>query len=235
VFAADTQGVSGLAFGPADRLYACGGGSRRIVAYDPSAQRSVVIANANGSDLVVLPDGSGYYTDPDNKKVWHFTPAGQQTSVDDGIPSPSGIAVSPDHTLLTVADKAGRFTWSFQVQQPQGALVHKQQYGYLHVPDETITSSSGETILSGADGMAVDSEGRLYVATRVGLQVLDQPGRVHLILRKPNDGWLGDVVFGGSARDTLYVRCGDGIYKRRVKAQGVNSWQPPVTPPKPQL
>lgn len=226
VFAENTDKANGLMFGPDGKLYACANGVQQIVRYDVAGQRETVVSDAECNDLVLLADGSGYYTDPANKRVWRFTADGQKSLADEGIERPNGIVVSPDQTLLTVADTAGRFTYSFQIQ-PDGALAHKQPYGYLHVPDETSQS--------GADGMAVDTEGRLYVTSRVGLQVLDQPGRVHLILSKPNAGWLSNVIFGGPERDTLYVTCGEGIYKRRVKAVGVNSWQPPVTPPKPQL
>ena len=39
---------------------------------------------------------------------------------------------------------------------------------------------------SGADGMRVDRDGRLYVATRMGIQVCDQAGRVNCIIPTPN-------------------------------------------------
>lgn len=225
-FAEQTDGANGLMFGPDGKLYACANGVKQIVRYDAAGQRETVVSDAECNDLVVLSDGSGYFTDPKNKRVWRFTADGQKRLADEGIERPNGIIVSPDQTLLTVADTAGRFTYSFQIQ-PDGALAHKQPYGYLHVPDETSQS--------GADGMTVDTEGRLYVTSRVGLQVLDQPGRVHVILSKPNSGWLSNAVFGGAEGDTLYVTCGEGVYKRRLKAKGVNPWQPPSLPPKPQL
>ncbi|MFV0441986.1 MAG: SMP-30/gluconolactonase/LRE family protein [Planctomycetaceae bacterium] len=226
VFAEHTDKANGLMFGPDGKLYACANGAKQIVRYAMDGQRETVVSDAESNDLVVLADGTGYYTDPGNKKVWRFTADGKKSLADEGIEKPNGIIVSPDQTLLTVADTNGRFTWSFQIQA-DGKLAYKQTYGYLHVSDATSQS--------GADGMAVDTEGRTYVTTRVGLQVLDQPGRVHLILSKPNTGWLSNVVFGGPELDTLYVTCGEGIYKRKIKAKGVNPWQPPVTPPKPQL
>lgn len=226
VFAENTDKANGLMFGPDGKLYACANGVRQIVRYDSRGERETVVEDAPCNDLVVLADGSGYFTDPANKKVWRFDADGRKLLADEGIEKPNGIIVSPDQTLLTVADTSGRFTWSFQIQ-PDGSLAHKQTYGHLHVPDDTHQS--------GADGMAVDSEGRLYVASRVGLQVLDQLGRVHLILNKPGEGWLSNVVFGGPERDTLYATCGEGIYKRRIKARGVNPWQKPVAPPKPAL
>jgi sugar lactone lactonase YvrE len=106
-------------------------------------------------------------------------------------------------------------------------LKHKQVYGHLHLPDET-----GQ---SGADGMAVDTEGRTYVTTRVGLQVLDQLGRVHVIIRKPQAAWLSNVVFAGKNGDILYVTCGDKVYRRKVNATGVTPWKAAVKPPKPRL
>jgi gluconolactonase len=39
---------------------------------------------------------------------------------------------------------------------------------------------------AGADGMKVDTAGRLYVATRLGIQVADQAGRVNIILPLPS-------------------------------------------------
>ena len=38
------------------------------------------------------------------------------------------------------------------------------------------------------DGMTVDSEGYLYVATRYGIQICDQAGRVNAIIAKPQPG-----------------------------------------------
>lgn len=226
LFAENTDKANGLMFGPDGKLYACANGVKQIVRYDMTGQRETVVEEAECNDLVILADGSGYYTDPGNKKVWRFTADGQKSLADEGIAKPNGIIVSPDQTLLNVADTDGRFTWSFQIQS-DGTLAHKQTYGYLHVPDETSQS--------GADGMTVDTEGRLYITTRVGLQVLDQPGRVHLILSKPNSGWLSNVVLGGPEGDVLYVTCGEGIYQRKIKAKGSNPWQPPIAPPKPQL
>ncbi|QDT34320.1 SMP-30/gluconolactonase/LRE family protein [Thalassoglobus polymorphus] len=225
-FAENSPGVNGLMFGPDGKLYACQNGNKQIVRYTMSGEMEAVCKGVESNDLVVLHDGSGYFTDPNNKKVWRFSPDGKTSVVDTGIERPNGVIVSPDQTLLTVSDTAGRFTYSFQIQ-PDGKLAHKQAYGHLHLPDSTGNS--------GADGMTVDTEGRLYVTTRQGLQVLDQPGRVHLIIDKPQDGWLSNVVFGGKNFDTLYVTCGDKVFKRRVKATGVQPWKAPVKPPKPRL
>lgn len=227
VFAENTGGTNGLMFGPDGLLYGVARDDEQIVSYHPdSGERTVILRNAPGNDCVVLSRGDGYYTDPANHCIWHVDQDGMRTLVDEGIDRPNGLICSPDQTLLWVADSTGRFLYSFQIQ-PDGSLRYKQQYGHLHIPDERLAS--------GADGMAVDTEGRVYVATHVGLQVLDQLGRVHLILDRPQRKKLSNVVFGGEDFDTLYVTCTDKVYRRKVKARGVNPWQPPVAPPKPGL
>ena len=85
--------------------------------------------------------------------------------MDAGIEFPNGVIASPDQTLLLVSDTKGRFTYSFQIQ-PDGKLTDKQEYGHVHLADGERTS--------GADGMTVDTEGRVYLTSRVGLQIFDQ-------------------------------------------------------------
>lgn len=226
VFAENTAGANGLMLGPDGWLYACRNRAKQIVRYSPEGQMEIVVRDAPSNDLVVLPEGGGYYTDPDNHKVWHVAHDGQRTVVDEGLEFPNGVMTSADGTLLFVADTRDRFVYSYQVQSG-GTLAYKQKYGYLHIPDDQPDS--------GADGMAVDTQGRLYVTTRMGLQVLDQLGRCHLILTKPDSGWLSNVTFGGPELDTLYVTCGPRVYRRRIQATGVIPSRGPVKPPKPGL
>lgn len=225
VFATDSGGANGLMFGPDGKLYACEGNTGIVARYSMDGTKDVFLEGIRGNDIVVLNDGSGYVTEPAAKKIWHFKPDGSTTVVDEGIERPNGIIVSPDQTALTVSDTSGRFCWSFRIQ-PDGTLAHRQEYGWLHVTDH---------LKSSADGMAVDTEGRTYVTTALGVQVLDQPGRVHLIIRKPQDAWLSNVVFAGPKRDLLYATCGDKVYRRRLLATGVDPWEKPVQPPKPRL
>jgi sugar lactone lactonase YvrE/enterochelin esterase-like enzyme len=226
VFAEDTHGANGLKFGTDGKLYACQDGARQIGRYDEAGKVEAVVTDVNSNDLILLNNNTGYFTDPTNHKVWWFNTAGEKKVVDEGLGFPNGLAVSTDQTFLTVADTQARFTHNYLIQ-PDGTLTAKQEYGWLHTPDETTQS--------GADGMAVDADNRLYVTTRMGLQVLDQPGRVHVILPMPTRGWLANVAFGGAEKDTLYVFVSDKVFSRKVKAKGLNAAEPPFAPPKPQL
>ena len=224
-FVKDSGGASGLMLGPDKKLYACQNSAKKIVRYSLDGKLEVLVDNAPCNDLVVYQSGI-YYTDPANKKLFHVSLDGVRQEVDSGISYGNGLIVSPDQTLLHVADSDGRFTYSFQIQ-PDGKLAYKQEYGYLHTPDATSRSS--------ADGMAMDSNGYLYVATTLGIQIIDQPGRVNQIISKPQSAFLSNIKFGGPKRNYLYATSSDKVYRRKINATGVASWEPPVKPPKPGL
>ena len=150
--------VSGLRIGPDGRLYAAQGGTKRIVAYDLATGAETVIAeDVPSNDLAIGSNGNIYVTDFPNKQVWLITPAGDKRVVDTGLLKPNGITLSPDQTLLLVADSASQFVYSFQIQ-PDGSLTNKQPYYHLHLVEGVAES--------GADGMAVDRNGSLYVTSR---------------------------------------------------------------------
>ena len=65
--------------------------------------------------------------------------------------------------------------------QADGTPVDKQPYIYVH-------HMPGAPHDSGAAGMTVDTEGRIYMATTLGIQVFDQLGKCHGILRLPGEG-----------------------------------------------
>ncbi len=224
-FVSGSEGANGLMFGPEGWLYACQTKTGKIVRYDSDAKMEVFLEEASANDIVLLP-GGGYYTDPDHQRVCFFDWDGNQKVVDEGLAFPNGVVVSPDQTLLMVSDTRDRFTYSYQIQ-PNGDLKFRQKYGHLHRRD-------GDRDC-GSDGMAVDRDGRTYVTTRNGLQVMDALGRVHLILRKPQPGWMSNVVFGGVDRNWLYVTCQNAVYRRKVKTQGFDSVASPFKPPRPGL
>jgi sugar lactone lactonase YvrE len=74
----------------------------------------------------------------------------------------------------------------------------------------------------------------LYVATRLGLQVCDQAGRVNCIIPTPN-GKVSNLCFGGENFDTIFATCGDRVYQRKVKVKGAHGFQQPIKPAPPRL
>lgn len=230
VFAEDTGKANGLMFGPDGRLYACANGRKQVVAYDEGGRASVIAEGLESNDLCVARNGNIYVTDPPNRQVWLITPKGEKRVVDTndkaGLAFPNGVRLTPDQSLLLVADMRGRFVWSYHIQ-PDGSLVAKQPYHHLRLPDDKMES--------GADGMTLDSKGRLYVTTHLGLQFCDQAGRVNGIIASPQRKWLANAVFGGAGFDELFVCCSDKVFKRRTTVKGVRSADAPLKPEKPRL
>jgi sugar lactone lactonase YvrE/enterochelin esterase-like enzyme len=220
LFLDGTKGANGQAFGPDGRLYAVASGANQVVAYGDDGSRTVIAEGFRGNDLVVGHNGGIYVTNPSSNpnepsKVWFINSSGEKREVDTGLRFANGVTLSPDQSLLYVAESRSHWVYSYQVQ-PDGSLKFKQRYYHLHVPD---TADDG-----GADGLRVDRDGRLYVATRLGIQVCDQAGRVNCIIPTPN-GRVANLCFGGENFDTLFATCGDRVYKRKVKVQGANAFQ----------
>ncbi|MGH9308124.1 MAG: SMP-30/gluconolactonase/LRE family protein [Vicinamibacterales bacterium] len=226
MFAENTNRGNGMMFGPDGRLYVGATATKQIVAYDPSGRMTVLVEDVASNDLAVNVKGDMYFTDTPGKKVWFLPKGGKARVVDEGIENPNGVLFSPDQTLLYVSDYVGQLSWVFQIQ-PDGSLAHKQRYFYLHMPDAATRSS--------ADGMAVDADGRVYIATSLGVQVFDQIGKCHAIIPAPQPGALSNVEFGGANMDEMYVTNGDKVFKRKTKVKGVVSFRAPIKPAPPRL
>jgi sugar lactone lactonase YvrE len=222
-------GANGQAFGSDGRLYAVAGMAGQLLAFDQDGKSTAIAEGIRGNDLVVGHRGAIHVTQPgeggEPSVVWHVDPSGEKRVVDRGLKYANGITLSHDQSLLYVADYASQWVYSYQIQ-PDGSLAHKQRYDHLHVPDDADDS--------GADGMCVDREGRLYVATRMGVQVCDQAGPVNGIIPAPN-GVVSNVRFGGEDFHTLFATCGDRVYRRRLKVAGAQAYQPPIMPAPPRL
>jgi gluconolactonase len=227
----NTHRTNGQAFGPDGRLYTVAAGAQQVLAFDAEGKSTVIAEGFAGNDVVVAHNGNVYVTNPpagasnEPSKVWLIKPDGTKQVVDTGVRFANGVTLSPDQSLLYVADYRSHWIYSYVIQ-PDGTLAYKQRYFWLHEPD-TIDQSS-------ADGMKVDREGRLYVATALGVQICDQPGRVHGIIPTPN-GRITNLTFGGEKFDTLYATCVDKVYKRKLNTTGAHAWAAPNKPPVPRL
>jgi sugar lactone lactonase YvrE/enterochelin esterase-like enzyme len=230
IFLSDTKNGDGQAFGPDGRLYAAAAATSQVLAYDEGGKASVIASGFRGNDLVVRHDGGIYVTHPawsgsGTSQIWYIDPKGAKRVVDRGLKFSNGVALSPDQSLLFVSDSRTHWVYSYQIQ-PDGSLANKQKFYHLHVPDTADDS--------GADGMRTDRDGRLYVATRLGIQVCDQAGRVNCIVPPPN-GKIANLCFGGKDFDTLFACCGDRLFKRKLKIKGALSFQAPTKPRRPRL
>jgi len=223
----NTDGAHGLMFGPDDRLYVCQHDRKRMIAYTRDGNESVVVEGVAMHHLAVTQRNEVYFSEAPNHHIWFVDAHGSKRVVSSEVDWPTSVRLSADQSLLVADDPRRKWVWSFQVQ-PDGSLANGQPFYRLETSDNSSQSD--------ADGVAFDSEGFLYVATALGIQVCDQPGRVAAIINKPQgagEDLLG-VVFGGPNMQWLYATDGNKMYRRQIKRQGVVPWNP-VKPPMPHL
>lgn len=213
LFVENSQKTNGLMFGPGGKLFGCAGGARQIVAYDTAGKPEVIADEVDSNDLVVTRKGAIFFTDPAGGRVWYISPQREKRVVAEGI-KPNGLILTPDEGSLVVTESQSPILWTYRVEL-DGSLTAKEPY---YGPLRLANGQPGP----GSDGMTVDTVGRLYVTTRVGLQMFDPTGRMGGVIHKPlADRPLSNVCFGGPKLNILYVTAGDKVFRRQTQATGV--------------
>ncbi|MGC4055270.1 MAG: SMP-30/gluconolactonase/LRE family protein [Paludibaculum sp.] len=208
----DSHGCHGIAFGPDGRLYAGQHDRKRLVAYSSDGTESVVSEGVQSHHLTVTARNEIYLSQPPIHVVWLVKPDGTRRVVHEGMEWPRGVRASNSQPLLAVADSRTPWVWSFQIAR-DGSLLNGKQFCRLD-------SGGGPTDVD-SGGMVFDSEGFLYVATKLGVQVCDPQGRIRAIVSPPGAGDLTNVFFGGPGLQWLYVTEMDRIYRIRTKRRGL--------------
>ncbi|MFK8111789.1 MAG: SMP-30/gluconolactonase/LRE family protein, partial [Rubripirellula sp.] len=225
-FIDDMPGVSALMFDQAGVMYCARNKAKTVTRVTSDGKRTDIASGVSCNDLVVLDHGI-YFTGPVEEKIWYLPHGGKPIAAGKGPSLPNGLIVTPDRRFLLVVDAGGRYVWSYRIGEG-GKLEYGQKYSYIHSPQDEMKT--------GADGATMTADGQLLVATKLGIQIFDQPGRTHLILRRPKrTGRLSNCVFAGDNMDVLYATSGTSVYRRKTKLKGIAPWQDPVAPPKPRL
>ncbi len=232
LFNGDSKKANGEAFDPQGRLLSVSMKDPRVLRHEADGTLTVLAEGIAGNDIVVAHNGDIYLTNPppdssnEASKLWLIRPDGTRQVVDTGaVKYMNGVTLSPDQSLLYVDDYRSHWIYAYSVQ-PDGTLANKQRFDWLNVADSDDQSN--------ADGLRCDRDGLLYVATRLGIQICDQTGKVQCIVPTPNRR-VSNLVFGGAHFDTLYATCGDKVFRRKLHKTGANAWDAPNKPPKPHL
>jgi gluconolactonase len=229
VLPTDAKKASGTSFDTDGKRTVVAGGTMQVIKYDEKENATIVADSIKGNDIVVAKNGNMYITAPDGtekpSKLYLLKPDGEKLVVDEGLKFANGITLSPDQTQLYVTESASHWVWVYQVKA-DGILSNKQRFGWLHVADVNENAWS--------DGLKCDTAGRVYVTTRLGIQILDQLGRVNAILPLPSPQ-ASNCCFGGKDFNILYVSCGDKVYRRKLNTRGANTFENPYQPKKPGL
>jgi gluconolactonase len=175
------------------------------------------------NDLVVAREGSIYFTDPGAAPQAGVTPQtavywldrkGNVRPIAQDIRRPNGIALSPDEKTLYVANTGGEALIAFTVK-PDGSVSDRRDFARLAGFRDTPTGPS-----SGADGIVVDAQGRVYVATSTGVQIFAPDGQALGTIALPNAPQ--NLAFGGAKRAFLYVVGRGSVYRIATQTSGVD-------------
>lgn len=217
------EGRSGTKLGPDGRLYGCG--NEKVVAYElPSGKITVLAEGVKPNDLAVSHRGHIYFTETGKNQISFLDgKGGAVVAADVGTAKrPNGITLSADQSRLMVSESGGDKVWSFAIQS-DGALADKKVFATMQCPP-------ARPGVAGGDGMTVDTAGRVYVTSALGVQIFSPAGELLGILPRPKEGSLTSCGFGGKDLAYLHVTCGDKIYRRKTQATGVVFYKSPVQP-----
>ena len=203
---------NGLYFDAEGRLWACADENNELWRIDVAAKtHAVVVKDVGGrklngpNDVWVRPEGGAYFTDPfykrpywtrgpeeqDKRGVYHVSPLGAVTRVDDACQQPNGVVGSPDGKTLYVADVGTKIVFAYDIR-PDGTLARRRPFCKVRT-----------------DGMTVDSAGNLYLAADK-VYVFDKAGRKIGELAVPEQP--SNLCFGGKDRKTLFITARTGLY-----------------------
>jgi len=225
VLAADAKQASGLTIGANGHVYTVSESTGAILDYGTtnrsgdSAETSptVVAEDIRGHSILAMPGGNFYVTsDEDDGSVW-LVQNGKRSRVDTGLRHPTGLAYRPDRWLLAVAEGQSKWTCSYQIADT-GLLTNKERFFWHHVADWDDDT--------GAESVCYSLEGRMFVATRLGIQITADDGPTQVILPMPDRSRVLGVCLGGETLDTLFAFCGDKIWKRKVQHHALGAFTP---------
>jgi gluconolactonase len=152
------------------------------------------------NDLVFDSAGNLYFTDQGQTglhdptgRLYRLRPSGQLDLLLSNVPSPNGVCLSPDESVLYLAATRGNCVWRVPLLA-DGSVAKVGQFFTATGP-------------SGPDGLAMDAQGRLVVANP-GLGyvwVLNARAEPVCVLRGPEGASTTNIAFGGPERRRLYV------------------------------
>ena len=212
-------GTNGLAVDASGAVLACSHKVQGIVRVSSTGAITTFVDNIGGkkfnspNDLVVRSDGTIYFTDPDfqlgsrtsqtgMKGVYRVSPAGAVTLVDGTFTQPNGIALSPNQSVLYVADYGANVVRAFTV-----------------AADGSTSGRRNFVTVSSPDGLGMDCLGNLYVASGTGSMYVFDPGGRQLGTVSVASG-LSNMAFGGSDGRTLFITAGKALYALDMNLPG---------------
>ena len=134
------------------------------------------------NDVTADSRGGVYFT---MGGLFHADAKGVVTRYGDNLVT-NGVILSPDEKTLYVTN--GATLAAFDVQ-PDGSLTNQREFVKFTA--------------SGGDGSTIDSQGRVYVTTGAGVEVIGRDGRHLGVIPTPRG--VISCAFGGKEKKTLFI------------------------------
>jgi gluconolactonase len=234
VFRAPSDFANGNTLDPQGHLVTCEHGTRRVTRTEADGSITVLADRFDGkrlnspNDVVVRSDGSVWFTDPsygiDSDEegyqaeseigachVYRVDPnSGEVRIAADDFVMPNGLAFSVDERRLYVSDTGAT--------KIEGGPAHIRVFdvgddGSLSGGEVFATSTAGLF-----DGFRFDTDGRLWTSAGDGVHCLDPDGTLIGKVRLSEE--TANVVFGGPARDRLFMTATSSLYAVAVAVRG---------------
>jgi gluconolactonase len=221
-----TTGANGLALNKEGEIVSAEGTGKRITKRTRDGTITVLTEGIPGTpllapnDLIMDAKGGIYFTDPGpgpfpqdlvRPTRVYYLPAGVNTPVviDTQVPIPNGLTLTNDGRTLIVDNTLGSIVFAYDVQA-DGTATNRRTFATLN----NIPANKP----SGADGIAIDSDDRIYVSTVTGVQIFDAKGGYVGTIAVPRQP--ANVAFAGSGKKTLYITAREGLYRVSLLAKG---------------
>ena len=228
------HGVNSLAFNKQGEVLAILVNKAAIdVVYPQDKARTVVDAYQGAplgrlNDLVVDKHGGIYFTEmgvntpagqaapttaPPAAAVYYLDAHGELHQLDTTVAFPNGIQLSPDEKTLYVANTRGEYVFAYDVKK-DGTVGTRRDFAKL----DGFRANNAGVMSSGADGLAIDAKGRLYVASSLGVQVFDNKGTALGTIALPKVP--NNLAFAGPGKKTLYIVGRGSVWRIATQTKG---------------
>ncbi|TAK64957.1 SMP-30/gluconolactonase/LRE family protein [Methylobacter sp.] len=230
-FLENSNGANGLALNANGELIAVQTLKPQVGIIYPADKQKTFAENFEGvafqrpNDVVLHKSGGIYFTDsgtrptkenpnppPSHPGVFYISPTGELKRLATDIERPNGIQLNKDETVLYVANTLGEHVLAYDIAA-DGSISNKRNFAKL---DGWKQEENGWS--SGADGLAIDDNDRLYVASNSGIEVFDAKGDALGVIALPKKPQ--NIAFAGADKKTLYAVGRGAAYRIPLLAQG---------------
>ena len=225
IYLSPSGNSNGLALDLDGNLLLAQHGNRRVAKIDSNGTEIALATHYDGkrlnspNDIAVKSDGAIFFTDPpygvssgDEELgyygIYRLNKNGDVQLLDKSLYRPNGITFSVDEKILYVTDAEERDIYMWDVVSDT-TIENKRLFTNISSPDGY------------ADGLKVNSLGRVFVTGPQGVHVYEADGTALEIIEVP--GQTSNCNWGDEDGKTLYITSGEGVYRYRSEITGVQN------------